>query len=262
MARRRHAARGWMLVLVTASISLGLSVAYIVRCSERSGPRVQPEQVECEIGPTTRGIDVSYYQETIQWKKVRHSGVLFAFVRVSDGLIVEDPLFAQNWINAKRVGILRGAYQHFRPEESALAQADLLIAAIAADPGELPPVIDVEVDGGKSPRQIAERVRTWVARVRDKLRVEPIIYTGPDFWRDRVGGADLTEQPLWVAHYTRACPTVPPPWETWTFWQHTDAGQVPGIERPVDLDVFAGTFSQLEEFARKSRLRPQDRQAR
>jgi lysozyme len=245
-----------MLVLVTASISLGLSVAYVVRCSERRGAPPPPGRIECETGPTTPGIDVSYYQESIQWKKVRHSGVLFAFVRVSDGLSVEDPLFAQNWAGAKHAGLLRGAYQHFRPDESAQAQADLMIAALAADPGELPPVIDVEVDGGKTPRQIADRVRTWVARVRDRLRVEPIIYTGPDFWRDKVGGADLADQPLWVAHYTRTCPTVPPPWETWTFWQHTDSGQVPGIEGPVDLDVFAGNFSQLEEFARKSRLRP------
>jgi lysozyme len=213
------------------------------------------EAPECEAGPTVAGIDVSYYQESIEWRRVRRAGMRFAFIRVSDGVTVEDPRFAKNWSGAKRAGMLRGAYQHFRPEESATAQADLLVAAIARDPGELPPVIDVEVDGGKSPDQVADRVRTWVARVRSQLGVEPIIYTGPEFWRERVGGADLSSQPLWVAHYTRNCPTVPPPWTTWTFWQHTDSGQVPGIEGPVDLDVFAGTLDDLEDLARRSRLR-------
>src|SRR5690242_3432914 len=105
-----------MLVLVTTCIVFGLTVAYVVRCSER---RTEPPaaQAVCELGPTTPGIDVSYYQESIQWKRVRRDGgVVFAFIRVSDGLTVEDPLFSANWNGAKRAGIMRGAYQHFRPE--------------------------------------------------------------------------------------------------------------------------------------------------
>jgi len=35
------------------------------------------------------------------------------------------------------------------------------------------------------------------------------------------------------------------PWTRWTFWQHTDRGAVPGIEGPVDLDLFAGTLGEL-----------------
>jgi lysozyme len=213
-----------------------------------------PAPAACDVGPTVRGIDVSYYQESISWKRVRQAGVQFAFIRVSDGTTVADPRFADNWVGARRVGVLRGAYQFFRPEESAIAQADLLIAAIRRDPGELPPVIDVETDGGQSPAQLAAKVRAWIERVRAQLRVEPIVYTGPDFWRARAGGADLSSQPLWLAHYTAGCPLVPAPWTRWTFWQHTDRGTVPGIARPVDLNVFAGDYFALEELARRSRL--------
>jgi lysozyme len=211
----------------------------------------------CVSGPTTRGIDVSYYQGTIQWKKVRKSGVLYAFIRVSDGTAFPDPVFEQNWKQAARAGVMRGAYQYFRPAANARAQADLLIAALAQDRGELPPVIDVEATEGKSPAYIEQQVRIWVARVREKLGVEPIVYTGPAFWRDAVGGADLTTQPLWIAHYTGGCPEVPAPWQRWTFWQHTDRGHVRGIRGPVDLDLFAGTFADLQAFARRSRLRTQ-----
>ncbi|HWO26661.1 MAG TPA: glycoside hydrolase family 25 protein [Kofleriaceae bacterium] len=219
--------------------------------------RARPLKLEtaaCETGPTVRGIDVSHHQETISWRRVRQAGVQFAFIRVSDGLTTSDEKFAENWSGARRVGVLRGAYQYFRPEESPIAQADLVIAALRRDPGELPPVIDVEADGGKTPTQLEVRVRAWVDRVRDQLRVEPIVYTGPDFWRERAGGADLTRQPLWLAHYTADCPAVPAPWTRWTFWQHTDRGVVPGIDGPVDLDLFAGDYLALEELARRSRL--------
>ncbi|MEJ7603640.1 MAG: GH25 family lysozyme [Kofleriaceae bacterium] len=213
-----------------------------------------PAPPVCEVGPTTRGIDVSYYQDTIQWRRVKQAGMQFAFIRVSDGTALRDPKFTTNWLGAAKAGVMRGAYQYFRPEVPALAQADLLIAALAQDRGELPPVIDVETAGGKSASYIAQQVRTWVTRVRDKLGVEPIIYAGPEFWRDAVGGADLTTQPLWVAHYTTACPTVPPTWKAWTFWQHTDRGRVRGIAGAVDLNVFAGTFAELQDFARRSRV--------
>jgi lysozyme len=208
----------------------------------------------CHTGATVPGIDVSYYQETIAWPRVRRAGIRFAFVRVSDGLTFRDSRFVRNWREARDVGILRGAYQFFRPEQDALAQADLMIAALERDPGELPPVIDVEDSGGQAPMVIAARVRVWTDRVRGRLGVEPIVYTGPDFWRTRVDSADLTRQPLWLAHYTRECPQVPAPWRSWAFWQHSDTGRVPGIKGKVDLNVFAGTLAELQAFAQRSRL--------
>lgn len=240
-------------MVVVAFAICGAVLGAIALYYSRDDEGVEWQPPACQQGPVTRGIDVSYYQESIQWKRVRRAGVLFAFVRVSDGSTINDPYFTKNWLEARKAGVLRGAYQYFRPDESATAQADVMIAALASDPGELPPVIDVETDGGKSPQKIARAVQAWVERVRDKLGVEPIIYTGPDFWRNKVGAADLTTQPLWVAHYIDRCPTVPPPWTAWTFWQHTDTGKVPGITGNVDLDVFAGTYEQLEEFARRSR---------
>ncbi|MBA3452540.1 MAG: hypothetical protein H0T42_05515 [Deltaproteobacteria bacterium] len=239
MVRRKR--RRWPAVLIATVLGAGaaLMVAMIVG---GDGPVGVPD---CGEGPTTPGIDVSYHQDKIQWSKVRKAGIRFAFIRVSDGTTVEDPRFAENWAGAKQAHVLRGAYQFFRPEQSPTAQADLLIAAIARDGGELPPVIDVEATGGKSPAQIAGAIKVWVERVRNRLGVEPIIYTSPEFWRDRVGGADFSAQKLWLAHYTAECPRVPAPWKAWTFWQYSKTGRVSGIKGDVDLDVFAGTIDDL-----------------
>jgi lysozyme len=248
----------WVRAAVGIAIAIGSVVAaYAVLHEdpdddEPTAP-AGPGIAVCGGGKTTRGIDVSYYQETIRWSKVRRAGVMFAFIRVSDGTSLADPLFRTNWSGAKQAGVLRGAYQYFRPDTDPIEQADLLIEALQVDPGELPPVIDVETDGGLTATEIARRVRQWVDRVHEKLEIDPIVYTGPDFWRDRVNGADFRQLPLWIAHYTTGCPTVPPRWTSWTFWQHTDTGRVNGIEGPVDLDVFAGDYQQLLDFARRAR---------
>jgi lysozyme len=231
-------------VLALAGIALGLAVAAILLLRPR-GHRDRPEPPRCQEGPTLPGIDVSYYQEAIDWQRVRRAGIRFAFIRLSDGATIRDSRFATNWAEAKQAGVVRGAYQYFRPDQSVTEQADLMIAAMHNRTNDdLPPVIDLEADAGLTASVIAARARAWIDRVRARLGVEPIVYTGGELWRN--GGADtLAGQALWLAHYTQGCPSVPAPWTHWTFWQHTERGAIPGIEGPVDLDLFAGTLDDL-----------------
>jgi lysozyme len=208
----------------------------------------------CADGATTKGIDVSKWQGTIDWGKVKTAGYAYAFIRVSDGANTKDAKFDANWAATKSVGIIRGAYQFFRPSQSVTAQANLMIDKIGTyTPGDLPPVIDVEDDGGLAPSTVASRVRQWVDLVKAAVGVEPIIYTGKYFWRDEVGSpASFAPNPLWIAQYTSLCPDIPAPWAKWTFWQYTDSGSVPGIAGPVDTNRFNGTLAQLQAFAQSS----------
>lgn len=205
----------------------------------------------CAAGATTMGVDVSYYQGVIDWTKAKNAGVKFAFIRVSDGTTFQDPKFVANWSGSKNAGVIRGAYQFFRPSQSVTAQADMMIAAIGTyQPGDLPPVIDVEADGGLAPSTVAARVRTWVDRVKNALGVDPIVYTGYYFWRDEVGApTSFANNPMWVAAYTSHCPDLPAPWMRWTFWQHTDSGTVAGIPGKVDMNKFNGDLAALQAFA-------------
>ncbi len=241
-------------ILAIGAVGVLCVVAVMVAMRTARPERYSVVEPRC-AGPKVKGIDVSYYQEAIDWRRVRKSGVLFAFIRVSDGTTVADPRFTTNWADAKRAQVMRGAYQFFRPAQSAIEQADLLIAAIQRDRGELPPVIDVETSGGVPAAQLVAAVTVWLDRVRTKLGVEPILYTAPLLWGDfaRDAPEPLRATPLWVAHYTSGCPLVPAPWTAWTFWQYSDHGEVPGIKRPTDLNFFFGTFDDLEAFARAAR---------
>lgn len=230
-----------------------LVLPFLVGCGEQpNGDDLVSESelaaTVCGKGPTVKGIDVSYYQGTINWTSVKADNVRYAFIRVSDGTTFSDPKFGANWAGAKAQGILRGAYQFFRPNQDPIAQADMLIDAIggAVEPGDLPPVIDVEADGGLTPAQVESKVRQWVNHVKAAIGREPIIYTGFYFWRDQVGAPDLTQSPLWHAQYTTAtCPNIAPPWDDWAFWQYSSAGTVAGIGGNVDMNRFNGTYEEL-----------------
>lgn len=230
-----------------------LVLAFVAACSsgdERTATTSMTEQFDtvCGTGPTVKGVDVSYYQGTIDWTAAKADGVQFAFIRVSDGLGFVDPKFQSYWDGSRAAGIVHGAYQFFRPAEDPIAQADLLLAKIgtpAAD--DLPPVIDVEATGSLAPSVVAAKVKQWVDHVTAAIGRPPIIYTGYYFWRDSVGNPDLSSSPLWHAQYTSAaCPTIASAWPTWTFWQYTSTGSVAGITGGgLDVDRFNGTLDQM-----------------
>jgi lysozyme len=210
------------------------------------------DPIVCGKGPTVAGIDVSFHQGDIDWPAVRAAGIEFAFIRAADGLDRVDPQFARNWDAARAQGLLRGAYQFFRPAQDPALQAELLLGMLAASPGELPPVLAVEATGDLAPPELEAAVRAWLDRVRPAIGREPIIYTGFYFWRDEVGAPDLTASPLWHAQYTSAaCPRIAPPWRAWAFWQFTQTGRVAGIAGDVDLDRWNGTREELASFANR-----------
>jgi GH25 family lysozyme M1 (1,4-beta-N-acetylmuramidase) len=189
---------------------------------------------------------VSHWQGAINWTAVANAGVAFAVVRVSHGVNTIDNYFEANWNGARAAGIPTAVYQYFEPGQNPIAQADILLDMMGPlEPGDLPPVIDVETAGGLAPAEVANSVQAWVEHVEAALGVEPIIYTGRYFWQDNVQSAAFVDHPLWIAHYTTGCPNIPSPWTRWALHQYTDSGTVAGISGPVDRNNFNGDQAAL-----------------
>jgi lysozyme len=207
----------------------------------------------CAGSSTVEGIDVSYYQGTINWSQVAAAGKKFAVIRVSDGTTTPDTQFARNWSDARSAGVIRGVYQFFRASQDATAQADLLVNALnnngGLQMGDLPPVADVEVSDGQSASTVASKLNTWMARVQAGTGRTPLIYTSPGVWGNIGNPQGFSEYVLWVAHYGVSCPSMPSGWTAWKFWQYSDSGSVSGISGAVDLDHFNGSLSELMAFA-------------
>jgi GH25 family lysozyme M1 (1,4-beta-N-acetylmuramidase) len=227
-------------------------------CAPGGGEPTEWEETEegedelrvCADGPTVKGIDVSYWQEEVDWQAVRGAGVEFAFVRLSYGEVFKDPRFEENWARAKEAGLIRGAYQYFRPEQDPLEQAQLFLDSIAADPlgpNDLPAVLDVEQTDGLSNATVRARMQVWLDAVEAGTGKRPIIYSAA--FMENVIGTGFSEYPLWVANYTSKCPRLPNGWGDWVFWQSSESGKVAGVQGNVDIDHFNGTRAQLLAFA-------------
>ncbi len=219
-----------------------------VGCSE-SVERGSLEQAVsvCADGPTVHGIDVSRYQGDIDWQQVADADVVYAWIQISRSLTDIDQKFDTNWRRAREVGIIRGAYQRFQPDQDVEGQARLFLERLGPlEVGDMPPMLDVEDANGLGPEAIADAVREWMSIVEPALGVTPIIYTGFYFWRDEVGSADLSRHPLWVPNYGATCPLVPAAWSRWTFHQYSSTAVIPGITaNTVDVNRFNGTIEDL-----------------
>jgi len=206
------------------------------------------------------GIDVSHYQEWIDWQKVSTSGVRFAFIKASEGTEYTDPMFADNMRGAGEAGIVAGTYHFFQPRCDPLAQARHYVATLQELGGSrptLPPCIDLETPGlGKS--GLNQAVRVFLDEVFKLTGRTGMLYTSPGFWNSYMpvpilssshlvhSGVDwAAEYPLWLAHYTSGWPYQVYPWAGWAFWQYSSSGKIGGISTRVDLDCFSGSADDL-----------------
>lgn len=199
------------------------------------------------------GIDVSYYQEAINWTAVRSGGVTFAWIKATEGGDWLDPRFAENYNAAGAAGVARGAY-HFwyfcRPVEDQIAW---FIQNVPVDPSALPPVLDMEWNHDSktcrrqpSRTEIHADMRRWLTAIEAHYGKRPVIYTTVDFHRDRMVGA-FNDYHIWIRSVA-GHPSVRYGTRRWHFWQHTATGRVPGIRGNVDRNVFYGSPRQWQTF--------------
>lgn len=188
------------------------------------------------------GIDVSRYQDIIAWEEVKKMSVGeiklgFSFIKATEGIGNTDPQFTRNWRKAKSNDIIRGAYHFFIASKDGKTQAENFIKRVELEPGDLPPVLDVEQRFGASKAQLQKEVKEWLDVVENYYHIKPVIYTNVDFYNQNLG-SDFDHYPLWVAHYYQQ--EQPRISRDWIFWQHSDQGNVNGITSKVDFNVFHG----------------------
>jgi lysozyme len=144
---------------------------------------------------------------------------------------------------------LRGAYHFFRAEDDPQAQAEFFwqtVGTTGGNTGELPLVVDVEENMSQSNSVVIANLTSFLESLQQWTGKQPMIYTGPGFWNG-LGTSAFGGYPLWVAEYGVAEPTLPTGWTLWDFWQHSETGQVAGIQGSVDLNVFSGSLSALQQ---------------
>ena len=215
------------------------------------------------------GIDVSALQGDLDWKQLAASRLRFAFARASLGADApdNDKRFKANWEALKANGIIRGAYHVFWPGDDPLQQVQRFMETVTLEPGDLPPVLDVE----ETPKMPAlpnsawiEGVHIWLTEIEKRTGRRPIIYTNMNYWQkhlcDDAGQppAWTARYPLWVASWDADKPTLPPGWTTYQFWQYCgpdcqncdcNKEETPFVH--FDRDYFNGTVDDLRAWVQK-----------
>jgi lysozyme len=200
-------------------------------------------------------MDISAYQhagEPIDWAVLATHGIRFVAIKASEGTYYLNPYYASDATHAAAAGLLVMPYVFANPgRDGGVATANFAARTVGTRGGSarLPLVVDLENDPYKKatdcyglgiPAMIA-----WIAGFTRRASALtgrwPTIYTTADWWQECTGSTRrFSHDPLWLAAFGGTAPTVPSPWQNWTFWQYDNAGSLPGIGN-TDLDYYQPT---------------------
>jgi GH25 family lysozyme M1 (1,4-beta-N-acetylmuramidase) len=206
-----------------------------------------------------QGIDVSHYDEEVDWRKVASSGkVQFAYLKATEGTNFIDETFARNWSQSRANGIVRGAYHVFNFCKPAPEQFENIKRVVPKDPDALPIAIDVEWTGipkriGQAKcddvKTIRQNVRELAKAIRSEYKKTPVIHGFAETFRDVIDDTFL-EFPVWLLDYKKTGDAGPSlvGRNTWSIWQFGSNATIPGLKSKVSANVFFGTRKQFNAF--------------
>lgn len=186
------------------------------------------------------GIDVSNYQGSIDYARVRAAGIEVVYIKATEGQTITDAYLRQNYENARANGLKIGFYHFVRARNNtqAVAEAEYFSNAISGMTADCRLAMDFEVFGSLTNEEVNEISFTFLRRVEEITGKEMVIYS--DTYNARtVFSQELANQyPLWVAEYGVSEPQNNGKWNTWIGFQYTDRGVIDGINGYVDRDRF------------------------
>ena len=197
------------------------------------------------------GIDVSYYQGNIDWKKVKNSGVEFVIIRVgyrgygSAGTLVEDPKFKTYLDGATKAGLKVGVYFYTQAITTAEAkeEAKFVLDRIKGYSLQMPIYYDIEsvdydtgrLDSAGLSKAQKTALCTAFCDTIIKSGYSAGVYANYTWLNYYIDGAGLGKKyPIWLAHYTSNTNYD----QRMDMWQYSGSGTVSGISAYTDVNVW------------------------
>ncbi|MGN0708614.1 MAG: GH25 family lysozyme, partial [Anaerovoracaceae bacterium] len=210
------------------------------------------------------GVDVSNWQGTINWSKVKYAGMDFAFIRcgytaLGSFRMYEDSRYSSYVAGCRSNGISLGVYYYANCMTLSEARSEAnftvqLLRKYSVNPQQ-PVVMDYEFGNGR----LTTAWKSWVnssgvayarkrmtqnameyMRVIKKAGYTPMFYsylyiTSPNSGSRRFNVSDMQKagyDKLWMAQYAKTC-TYP---GKVNYWQYTSSGGVAGISGRADMN--------------------------
>ncbi|MCM1336219.1 MAG: hypothetical protein NC187_04175 [Candidatus Amulumruptor caecigallinarius] len=238
--RRKHRRRRRLLrgVLCLCAVIGAVTVWLSTRTS--GADPVVPDPLAYPV----RGIDVSAHNGEIDFTRVAGAGVEFVLIKATEGCDFKDRAFADNLKRARAAGLAAGAYHFFRFDRGGYEQALNLLHSVRGRTLDLPLVIDVEEWANpkfNTTADILTRLQTMVNTL-EAHGYDVMLYSNKDGF-DRFLGSRFAHYPLWICSFTGR-----PSTSRLRLWQYTHSGRIDGVEGKVDINVYAGSRYEWEQW--------------
>lgn len=196
-------------------------------------------------------IDVSAWQNTIDWQAVKNAGVEGAIIRLSYGWGNGfDAQAKRNISECKRLGIPFGVYVFSYAEsaaDGASEGADVvnLLRQAGVNPGDLsyPVFYDLEnwtYTGHKSPTSPSVYdgiVNSWYGKLQAAGYNNLSVYSYTSYLNSALNSSNIHGKTRWVAQYGSTMQYTAFPTND-RGWQYTSGGSINGISGRVDMNAF------------------------
>lgn len=196
----------------------------------------------------TIGIDISTWQENVNWSQVKAAGIEFAIIRLgfrgySSGKLVLDDMYYSHMNGATSVGIKVGVYFFTQAitEYEAVEEASMCLQYVRGYNLAYPIVIDIEDSGSSSGRanKLTNEQRTKICiafceTVRNS-GYRPCVYANKYYLTSLLYTSQFESRGylIWLAHYTTQTSYT----GRYDIWQHSSKGSVSGIPGYVDMNI-------------------------
>jgi len=193
------------------------------------------------------GIDVSAHQGSIEWKSAKEINgkpISFVYIKATEGATLKDRRYSYNLTEAKRNGIKVGSYHYFKSNRTANQQFANFASTAAISKQDLVPVVDVEeITRGTSPEIFHRNLSQFLILLENHYGKKPIIYSQNNFYKKHLA-EKYSEYGVMLARYHTIRPNA---CNDWLIWQYSEEGQIPGISRPVDLNILNSIDFELSD---------------
>lgn len=186
-----------------------------------------------------KGIDVSKWQGTIDWDKVKADGIDFAILRAGyggDKMAYDDKYYEKNASECERVGMPYGVYlfSYANSVAGALSEADHIIRLVEDKKLSYPIFYDLEdanTTGKCSNELILEIAKAFTEKV-EAAGYTVGIYANKSWNQSKLTDKWYDTKPRWIAQYNSKCTYT----GKYDIWQYSSSGKVNGINGNVDMN--------------------------
>lgn len=203
---------------------------------------------------TYRVLDLSAYQGTIDFARVKKAGIWGVMLKATEGTRYLSPAFQKNYTQAIQNGLHVGAYHFLRagtPSQS-LEEAAFFLHNVQGLQLDLPLALDLEAPEQRSIDDLTD-IAAAFCRTLEQQQYYAMLYSFVSWFKTKLSSPALDRYDRWIAHVGVKQPDYAKPYG---IWQFTWDSKVDGISGKVDENICYKDYPKIIRQAGLNHLAP------